>query len=152
MSAYIVDENHIHALVAAAYTWDLYWYHDGTPTHARHRDSDALGFMLWNENLLSIKYRYPDCGPNDRPGPIVDEEGGIDAVIEHYSYSPFAVSLSPVAILKAINGYEYQSCEHPEWERSEAKTFCDYLKGEAISRLPGYAEASWEVTSDKVSA
>jgi hypothetical protein len=40
----------------------------------------------------------------------------------------------------------YQSCEHPGWEESEARKFCQQLTEGAIARLPGYEAAAWEIT------
>ena len=52
---------------------------------------------------------------------------------------------SPVAVLKAISCYEYQSCEHPGWHTSEARQFCSVLRDHMISMLPGYDDAQWEI-------
>jgi hypothetical protein len=57
---------------------------------------------------------------------------------------------SPAAVFKALDCYEYQSCEHAEWEDSEAKSFCDALRKRAGTKVPGYEEAPWEVTQGNV--
>jgi hypothetical protein len=49
-----------------------------------------------------------------------------------------------VQVLKAIQSYAYQSCEHPEWDGSLAKRFCDWLESAIIGDLPGYDDAEWE--------
>lgn len=49
--------------------------------------------------------------------------------------------LTPVQTLKAISRFEYQACEPPEWEFSEAHAFCRALESEAIRNLPGYDDA-----------
>ena len=151
MSAYVVDENHIRFMVEAAtcrslgsmHDGGLRWYHGETLHELRLLDSDgatAAGQMLWDENVRSVKHRYPDCSDDTLPGPI-----GCSFVYEHGN-RPRLRPIDPVAVLKACDGYEYQSCEHPEWEQSEAKAFIDELRSRAIHSLPGYDDAAWEVT------
>lgn len=151
MSAWIVTKNHIDALITAGldYQMPLEWDgNSGTPysqTSCRldARSADKVGRMLWQENLNSIHYRYPDTveGGN-HPGPMDFSPTEVEA----YTYSHFgARRWSPVAVLKAIDCYEYQSCEHPEWETSEAKRFCDALRLHLIHRLPGYEDAPWGI-------
>jgi hypothetical protein len=52
--------------------------------------------------------------------------------------------------LKAISCYEYQSCEHPGWRKSEAHAFCEALRDMAIGCLPGYDDAPWEINDAQV--
>ena len=44
---------------------------------------------------------------------------------------------------KAIDCYEYQSCEHPGWRDSGAKAFCERLRSALIGAMHGYEEAEW---------
>lgn len=124
MSAFIVSKRHIDAIVTTANAWD-----------ERPADPDELGRMLWIENVCSVDHRY--------------NEHSIDAMADAltYSWPAFAPVLSPVEALKAIACYEYQSCEHPGWEASKAHAFVRDFRLEAISRLPGYREAAWEIAS-----
>lgn len=141
MSAFIVGKVHIDALVQAGLTFSRHdrmrWYLPASGTQRcyhelDHTTVDAVGRMLWAENVTSWRYRYPD-------GPLVAE--GTD-----YTFPVTrAKRLSAVETLKAVSCYEYQSCEHPGWETSEAKAFCDALRMRAIHGLPGYEDAAWEV-------
>lgn len=122
MSAFVVSKQHIDALVTTAAAWRMH----------RCATDQALGQLLWTENFASVNYRYTDQQPAETyTGPS--------------AYS--AKSLTPVQALKAIACYVYQSCEHPTWEQSEAYTFTEQFKSEAISRLPGYENADWEIRS-----
>lgn len=146
MSAFIVSEAHINTLVCAGLhrrggygQGPLYFiFLDGL----RLNDDTAttLGRMLWAENVASVRYRYPDCAPDDLPGPIPTPDP------ERY-FVAFSLNqpLNPVAVLKLLSSYEYQSCEHPAWEASDAKRYCDALRHDLITRLPGYDDAPWEV-------
>jgi hypothetical protein len=59
--------------------------------------------------------------------------------------SPITGRLNPVAILKAIRCYEYQSCEHTGWETSEARLFCGAFRSRMIRMVSGYTTAAREI-------
>jgi hypothetical protein len=100
-----------------------------TPKTAGH-----VGAMLLAENRRSVNHRY-------------DEE----EIEEPYTFDLLPGRVDPVVVLKAIQCYEYQTCEHPEWESSEAKEFCDALRGRMIHNLPGYDRGpGWPITSPSV--
>lgn len=139
MSAFQVSPNHIGAIVR--------WYLDECPDSHRgqwrqmrpnRNDADdmmaALAFECWR----SVRYRYPE-GP--LPGPIAFEDTPVmcDGRLRLYK------RLTPVQVIKACDCLNYQSCEHPEWETSEAKRLLDGIREAAISSLPGYSQAEWEI-------
>jgi hypothetical protein len=144
MSAFIVSQDHIDFMVSAAIDLGLYWKEcpdqdgPGAYTTVRGDNADAFGAMLQAENVASIQHRYSDWP--DMPDPT------------QYTYRRFTVRTpyqslaeSCAQVLKAIACYEYQSCEHPGWQESEAKRVCDNLRHGYINRLPGYDDAQWEV-------
>jgi hypothetical protein len=155
MSAFIVDKRHIDALLTAGLKSDQYgplrWlapapknenaYRKGEPwgpeaakeTNERRRELTAetahqVGAMLVAENQRSVNFRY-------------DEEKMEDL----YEYEPYRGKLTPVQVLKAIACFDYQACETPDWDESEAKAFCNALMHRMIVELPGYDEAKWEI-------
>lgn len=143
MSANMVGEIHIDALITAGLQvqrWagesEMYWYHPGADGHMKqHRLNDgtasAVGAMLLAENQRSVNYRYSE-----------------DEAAPAYTYRPMPGEANPVDILKAIQGFEYQSCETPDWYESVAHSFCQALRHRMISRLPGYRDSgAWEITS-----
>ena len=168
MSAFVQGKEHIDAVICLALEgpkgrpvnpgnawYSFSYYHNGDRHNVRHEDADAVGAMLTAENARSVQYRYPDSGMDDLPGPV-DNGFVTDALMGSYRYpiygsGPIAIAASPrrltaVEGLKAINGYEYQSCEHPGWESSAAKAFCDALKDALINALPGYDDAdTWSI-------
>lgn len=149
MSAFIVSENHIHALIEAGcsrrYTRGhvLRWYVSGDPARPRElrwENADEIGRMLWEENVKSVAHRYPNDTPDTLPGPVPAADP------EAYRWKrPRPRALEPVEALKAIACYEYQSSEHPEWEASEARAFCEALRHAAIAALEGYEDAEWSL-------
>ena len=154
MSAFIVSDKHIDALLRYALAYPrsggLHWfasdsaeagdYERGEPwgrtavanAQARvreitHENASHIGRMLLLENHRSVGHRY-------------DEPLELPAYNFNITQAP---TLTPVEVLSIISCYEYQSCEHPGWEHSQAKAFCSALRHKMISHLPGYDEAPW---------
>lgn len=142
MSAFVVDKKHIDVLVRAAisksYHDELRYYHEGTWREVNHERADEVGQMLWDANVRSVSYRYPHDSLESLPG-RVDSPW-----LKPYSYDFQAPVVTAVEVLKAIACFDYQSCEHPDWEASEAYSFCEGLRHHAINSLPGYDAAPWE--------
>ncbi len=127
------------------------------------RDEHILGELLVRENVRSVEGRYPDTNGDrgDLPGPLDAYYMG-PYVFEPYRRSGqrLCVAGMPEAICapcsagelaKAIRCYEYQSCEHAEWESSQAHAICEALLSECVEALPGYGSAPWGV-DERVSA
>jgi hypothetical protein len=138
MSAYIVDRDHIAYLVHSAdimsrsnFTW---W--NGTD-HETMFIPTATGQILWDSNIESVQHRYRASSVEQLPGPT-----GETYV---YTHQLGGKPVNPLAVLKAIQSYQYQSCEHPGWATCNAKRFTDALRMLAIRNLPGYGDASWEI-------
>jgi len=156
MSAYIVAKSHIAALVASARAqrqgdplrW--YWGNPGRTNRLDHTNEDAVGQMLVDCCVASVYHRYPNCDPNVVGEDVTQAPGPNDPYYLVPYQQPSICDtrlLAGVALLKAIDGYEYQSCERDDWKESEAYAFCDALRCRTIYDLPGYDTADWEVTS-----
>lgn len=89
--------------------------------------AERVGAMLLAENRRSVDFRYAE-----------------EELEEVYTHGPSG-RRSVVEIFKAIACYEYQSCETPDWEQSEAFAFCAALRYELGTRLPGYDDAEWVI-------
>jgi len=160
MSAFVVDTVHIDALLTAglrlphdwqrplAWFWPVLdaatdrgsWTSDELLDQARPRrrrltDSTAgrVGAMLLAENRRSVDHRY-DEQEWEQP----------------YLFTAIPGIPDPVVVLKAIDCYRYQSCEHPGWASSEAQQFCLALQALAVTHLPGYDQAPWPITDPTV--
>ena len=145
MSAFIVDKIHIDGLVQAMLESNgfhspfRYFFKDKSHAVVKENAND-IGSMLWEENLKSIDSRYPDCKEDGKyPGPIDFSTKDIVS----YTYKRASQRVKLIDALKAIDCYEYQTCEHNDWEKSESFAICQSLRKWLISRLPGYEEASW---------
>jgi len=153
MSAYIVDKTHIDLLVTAAeqlspqHYGGFRWYHGSDRQKLNYENRHEVGIMLWSENLASVMGRYPDDKDGERPGPAdftdTDVLGYRFAEVPGVTNDPRLIAV----VAKAIDGYEYQSCEHDGWEASSAAAFCTALRRLLLKQLPTYEEAdAWEFT------
>jgi hypothetical protein len=166
MSAYIVHHEHISALVNAADRQAMHrhgqftWYDTNGNPHELSRTASeesmrelnshpgdtrtmfthsiwGLGQLLLDANVDSVAYRYPDDKREDLPGPIDYQP----------EYRHTSVHVTPVATIKAARCYRYQSCEHPTWKSSTARSFVEALIDAMLDSLPGYDDAPWEIVS-----
>ena len=156
MSAWIVSKKHIDALITAALPYKLRWKMDDTDpelTHQRgepwgpgaiteHRrkwteltqdTAGRTGAMLWNENHLSVNHRYNE-----------------DETEDPYLFEKYTgpIKLSIPAVVRSLDRYEHQSCEHPEWEHSEALRFCRAFRERLLDELvkgEKYESAPWGI-------
>jgi hypothetical protein len=129
MSAWIVSKAHIDAIVTAALKDEMVRLPHDT-FHPQKMSTDEMGQMLWRENYKSVNHRY-----NER------------ARCPSYRFNLRACPLTSVEVFKAIHCLEYQSCEHPGWKRSKARSFLRELESSLTRCLPGYAAAPWGIDS-----
>lgn len=159
MSAYMVDRNHVQYLVQSAFDISVHnranriadtfrYCHDddGIATHRALRTGDwdeatRIGQMLWDENRRSIEARYADTRGGDEvfrqnaPGPVGETY--------HFEYTPTNYAFDPLQVICSCQCYEYQACEHREWETSEAHTFIRALIEYAIGAIDGINDRKW---------
>lgn len=114
MSAWIVERGHIDVLVAAGVGYQVIPVTDAVGTGAR----------LWRENHESVNFRYreDESTPAYGPAPHPTER------------------LHPVAVLKALDCYDYQSCEHDGWASSAAAEFTTLLRLAVFTAEPALAK------------
>ena len=151
MSAYMVDREHIDFLVHAClapmvlkHYSAFCWWHNGKRRElscgATREELAAVGQMLWDENARSVRFRYPDCSDDDLPGPIGESMVYEPSPAQFWSMPPLEFL---VAVFKACDCYNYQACETPDWEQSEAFAFIQALRCSCWRSLPGYEDADW---------
>ena len=149
MSAYVVNRLHVDLLVRlildgpAGVPVDpsAAWY---LRTHVMGT-ADELGAALIREDVESVAYRYGEA----------PEAGTLPGPVDRYYLRPYRYERPPHRLtvpeaLKAINGYEYQSCEHPGWRTSAVRALCDELRARLIARVPGYDAAPWTWSAEDV--
>lgn len=145
MSAYICNPEQFGILGAFAAVNDCTIRAWSTDSLLSSAQKVAKG--LARENIRSVATRYPDDVSGSRPGPcLLDDEIEEAAAI----YAGFFVknpsyltSLKPVQILVLCKSLDYQSCETDDWKDTLAFTQLDWIRDEAIRKLPGYEAADW---------
>lgn len=138
MSAFVVQPKHIDFLLSYANERGLKFHEVElgriirTYNASINDDLDALGRVLTAVNVASVNYRYRE---NEKP--------------PAYNFRHFRMGSlgSPVQVLTACDCYDYQSCELPEYGQTFALEIINTIRNHAITRLPGYDSALWEVTA-----
>lgn len=136
MSAFIVDDMHINAIVTYAADKRIsYWEKKtGNRVEVTAFNAEEVGRILMAENVRSVVARYGDG--------LEDTEVNADAA---YQYRLFATPLTAVEIIKACNCLEYQSCETDDWEETLAWEILNRVKSHAAHDIPGYDAAPWGI-------
>lgn len=94
--------------------------------HRGNTDPEAAGRILLLENTRSVNHRYSERKRAPK-----------------YEHAPYLES--PVQVLKSLDCFEYQACEHKGWARSEARKLIARARIWAIGQLPGYDAAHWDL-------
>ena len=101
-------------------------------------DADDIGAAFVRECVASVAYRYGEAPEGETlPGPV-DRY-----YLRPYAYRRTVHRLTVPEALKALDGFEYQACEHPAWEGSAVRALCDELRRAVYRRMPGYDPAPW---------
>jgi hypothetical protein len=150
MSAYIcsIEQFKILAIYAASFSDGSYRvrpdYHVSNPNGVWTTTTLASVYAdrLYQENIRSVRCRYPDDKWDDLPGPTVKP---LRCVVSAKDVK--LPRVSAVQILKFANCINYQSCETEDWATTQAYKLLQDIKEAAIREVPGYAEAAWEYHS-----
>lgn len=168
MSAYVVDEVHIDALVLAGLVLQpssygpLSWF-DRDLEPEEERDGYERG-QVWGPRSIELAAERRRELTEETAGRVgamllaenvrsVNHRYAEEEWEQAYEFDGALLSyqrtrgrdLDPVKVLRAIAGFEYQACEHPGWGRSEACRFLEALRRLCITRLAGYDQASSSV-------
>jgi hypothetical protein len=134
MSAFIVSDTHINALVRYASRHNVRAFHGNPLAMFQVKDNEqAAAELLLAENVKSVNYRYRD---NE---------------VMSITYDRGAPILTAIQAIKAAQCLRYQSCECDDFEESIAFKLIEAIISDAIPRLEGYESAQWGI-SDKVTA
>jgi hypothetical protein len=120
MSAWMVSDNHINALI----NFEL------RSKFSSIRDPQAIGQLLVDQNVRSLVARY---------GKV---DGQRAAHTFKFTDTP---PLAPVIILKQCDCYDYQAGETKDYQRTKAAKVIARIRSAAIDALPGYDDAPWGI-------
>ena len=137
MSAIHLSPAHIAAIVACGHVYREYRPRAGLDTTDETLCKALLAdaACLARENARSYSTRYP----RDAADPV---EVTIETIAAFTA--PDAI-LSPVAFLKALASYDYQTCETDDYETTAAAKIIRGMRNRAIQHLPGYETAAWTI-------
>lgn len=133
MSAFVVSKHDIDILVTAHLALNGCAY--------SNERADAIGRTLWRENANSVRYRYSHWTRPELEAAWPDLK-----IVPFYEFKP--VHAKAAAVAKIARCYDYQSCEHPAYEASQAKAIADTLMATFPETLPGYDDAPWGIADD----
>lgn len=128
MSAFQCSDNHLAAIAFASVDRPLT---DLPMVTCRFRD-------LFRANAISVDYRYKT------PGTEPDEAPERTLTLEDYQRIEKYIR-DPVAMLKLISCFEYQSCEHPGFESSDGYRWAMHARSNMEHALSGYRDAPWTI-------
>lgn len=132
MSAFIVSDAHINYLLTFMNAANSSVYiGDRRYTCDRTDNLDLIANKLRAANYASVNYRYNE---QDQP-----EETG-------FAFHRCGRKADPLVVLKACACFDYQACEVPDYDKSEAAEIIGCIRKAAINRLPGYEDAKgWSI-------
>ena len=137
MSAFICPPEHIAILaIYAARTHNLNCviYEDRLNNNLSDQ-AQAVAKRLMQANVDSVNYRYKEANDAEL---IMQAE---TMVVKLRRRPALTTKLKTLDILAMLNCYEYQACEHPEYQTSLAKKQVAWIRNSAIHQLPGYEKA-----------
>lgn len=138
MSAFIVTNTHVNALVTFAVDRRISFYFANNRTEITARNAAEIGRELMDENVRSVATRY-------HSGLSADEA----LAGNNFRFERFNTPLTPVEVIKACHCLSYQCCETDAWEATKAYCILNAIQGKATTSLPGYEKAPWGIDSDK---
>jgi hypothetical protein len=149
MSAYIVDHDHIDALLSYGIEQNVRYVvrESSSIVEINSTNATEIGRILLDENERSVRHRYPDTDVDELPGTI-----GQNAANYKFRRWPQRSALVALTILKACDGFDYQACETDDYRQSIAYSVIDAIRGYAIRRLPGYSDTPGWIMSRPVKA
>lgn len=121
MSAFLCDNSHITAIASYAAS--------RSRSIGCSPDPKEIGKMLHAENVKSVNYRYSEKTRSTFK---------LCVWAQNHDFST-------IQIIKAAACLHYQSCEHPEYNDSEAAKLVSAITNHAVTELPGYDAAAWEI-------
>jgi hypothetical protein len=136
MSAWVVSCHHINLLVSAAIDHGIsFKFHRiGSLETATEETAQALGQMLWAENVRSVVHRYDLSGTSEHDDYL--------RALSAYGFKRYA-GIRAAAAASALTCFDYQSCECPDYEDTPAALFVRQLRDAVGDRPHGYDAEPW---------
>lgn len=143
MSAYIVENDHIDAMLTYAARRGVSYYWQNQRILITRFNAEEIGRELMAQNERSVMHRYPGDDITDAAA--------------RYQFNPMNELMlmeAPRAaawILAACDCLDYQSSETDDYQGTLAHVVTKAIQSAAIAHLPKY-DAPWGITRDKLPA
>lgn len=105
-----------------------------------HKKCAEFATILWQENVKSVNFRYREATNVEDykiSVKLIDE-----SVIKNFSTRSMTI-LERIQAQNAVHCFDYQACEHPEYEKSLANAFVLYVDSIIFSISPEAQEIKW---------
>jgi hypothetical protein len=140
MSAYVVNEEHVNYLVAAAEQFGRTSPIYCGDYRAAGDEKTRVARALMSANIKGVSHCYRGESLESLPGPVDKPD------VETMEYRKPKTAIKWQTVIKALDGYEYQSCDAPDFYGSDAFHFCYRLRRRVIDSLPDMYEAEgWSI-------
>jgi hypothetical protein len=141
MSAWVVSHHHIDLIVSTAidHAVSFKLLGIGILETATENNAQALGLMLWTENVRSVVYRYNLAGS--------EEERDYLSALNAYSFRRYS-NIRASAAASALACYDYQACECHDYRESAAALFVSQLQQAVGERPDDYTKEPWGFDSE----
>jgi hypothetical protein len=138
MSAFVVSTIHIDTIISAAIDLELFAAHadHGTLERVCHETATVFGKMLLAENVRSVVH----CCRLSSGG----EASDYAELVATYTFR-YHPCISAGIAAKALDCFDYQSCETDDYEKSLAYAFICRMAKALNKHLAGYEAAPWGI-------
>jgi hypothetical protein len=135
MSAYLVDSNDFAVIAQHAFkSMRPHYYNLDSRLEIEIEDAPALAVLLAQENIKSLEHRYPS---EPAGGFLSHKDQTVTDFLAEVSQKARRLQghFNPAHIKRVLGSYEYQSCEHPDYYKSDAYHVVRSLKDRLLDTL-----------------
>jgi hypothetical protein len=149
MSAYVVADDHIDALLTFAIANGVDYYTGNGRVVITAHNATEVGAILLDENERSVRGRYDKASADEMIGEANAGGYKFQKFRQLSEMKPGALAL---LVLKGCKCLDYQCDETDDYKDSLAKKIILAIMADAISMLDGYDAAPWGITRERVKA
>jgi hypothetical protein len=134
MSAYLVDSNDFAVIAQYAFkSMRPHYYNLDSKLKIEIEDVPALAVLLAQENIKSLEHRYP----SEPAGGFLSQGQTVTDFLAEVSQKSRRLQghFNPAHIKRVLGCYEYQSCEHPDYYKSDAYHVVRVIKDQLLDAL-----------------
>ena len=135
MSAFICSDYHIGRMAAFLVAERGKYLAYDVALNAKSDRAGQVAAALARENLSSVNHQYQESGGAAAMLAEGVTEAGYVLRCRLAARAGWTDEHTPAQMMKAARCYEYQSCEHPEWNTSQARVLANLVYREAADKL-----------------